>query len=214
MALPQTFTEIKQYVSDRINRGSTFDTLIEESMEMAIRRLERGRNWYYMRSTGTWLTIGTVITLPLEVPTATVPKAIQDLHYFDSDGDIVHLDQIEQSQFLKAEDPLTAYYVSQRTKFTFVLVGNHDANTVYNGNYLLWKYTNFDNATENWLTQVCPDLVIAETMLELTGPLRFSDDLIQRWTLRRDEAVATALQDDAEAEAMNRDDIMGYFVEE
>jgi len=188
-------------VSLVIRRGTAFDAQILNATRRALRWLERNYNFKHMeRYVEFTLNPDAVEPRAIAFPSTGI-KRIEFMKAINADGTLDEIMQIDPQDYVAAETGVpTGYWLDGRSFLWFNKTVTESLTCVMT----YYRYTEWSAADnfEPWLLQEADDLVLWQTILELSPSLR-DRDMEARALERRNSALKSVLDADEELRSGN-----------
>jgi len=186
-------SEFHNLVSVSLNRGSTLDTKIPAMVGLAAQWLERNYTFKYMERFKLIQVVAgdRTIVLPLNV----VIKGMKFLRFIGSDGGYSYIKKIEPEdavgvgQQLDSNNIPSSYWIVGTTTLVFSGVPTQELN----GEAMWYEYTDWpkEPASTNFLLQTGSDVLLAQTLLNMSAFVTRDIRMVQGYKAMRDEGVNT-----------------------
>jgi|SRR3990167_7619632 len=218
--MARTLAQFHTLVSNTINRGTTFDSVIPDYVRMAIRVLEREQSFEYMLREEVSFTItdGTRTYGASDfVSTGGIIKKINYWRIVDDNSDYHYIEQIDAMESVQVEEDRPSAFWTRVTPVatdveTIQLVTMEEPDEDYTTEISWYEYTVWATGYATifpWLVNNAEDVLLAQTMLEMKERLRLDEKQLAGWQLIRSEGLSGLVT--AETEKQNAGAVrMGY----
>lgn len=203
-----TLGTILDMVSEEINRGSVYDSIIPNYIRHAALWFERNYTMKYMERFVEF-TIDPEASNPRALPFPETPKAIKFFRIPRDDGRYWYLKKIEPVAVPTwDEDEIPHAYWLDGVDYIWL---DRVPDQEYSAEMSYDRYTTWptDTSATNWLIQYAEDWLVSRTLYLIAGRVR-NPQLGDMHKLRSDEALRTLLLSDEELRYSNQDAQMNF----
>ena len=196
-------------VRDTIKRGTSLDSLISTAARQSARLVERNYTLQYMRRYVTF-SLDPAADKPRAIPFPSVRvKSIRFIKLILDDGTFSFVEKADPRQLVETATELpTHYWLDAFDNIWF----NNTPDQVYPAEMDAVQFTDWSALTStstHWLLDNADDLLLAQTMLQLSPQIR-DDKMMALYKVLRDDALRTLLLSEEELEGSNTNEVMQY----